>query len=147
MGQCFLLFDKLPDYQKMKIHSKAVLVAIVGTIVLFLALFFLQDSFLKEVPSDQEALFKMSSFYFMIACVVCIVLLEMLSVFALDKLAMGFLVLMMIKLGGYMMIYTSGTELPKWIRLMLLAPLFLGILIEVSYLYYRIIETEKEQSL
>ena len=54
---------------------------------------------------------------------------------------------MMIKLGGYMMIYTSGTELPKWIRLMLLAPLFLGILIEGSYLYYRIIETEKEQSL
>ena len=124
-------------------NIKALGLAILATVVIYLTIYYIQLSFFDKTPVEIVSLFKFSTFYFLIACVVCLTLLELMKVFVPDQLALGFLVLMMVKLGGFVMVYMNGPELPKWIRLMLLAPMFVGIFIEVIFLYKRINASEQ----
>lgn len=128
----------------MKMNIKTLGVVLIATLIIFLSIYYIQLSFLDKTPSELVALFKLSSIYFLVTCVVCLVLLELMRIYVADKLAMGFLVLMMMKLGGYVMLYMNGPELPKWMRLMIILPMFIGIFIEVGYLYYRISNSESK---
>ena len=126
----------------MKMNVKALVLAIVATLAIYISIYFIQESFLGKTSAELVHLLHFSTMYFMIACIVCLLLLEVMTVFVADKLAMGFLVLMMIKLGGFVMVYMNGPDLPKGMRVLVMISMFTGIILEVIYLYYRISKLE-----
>ena len=126
----------------MKMNTKALVLAIVATLAIYISIYFIQESFIGKTSAELVHLLHFSTMYFMIACIVCLLLLEVMTVFVADKLAMGFLVLMMVKLGGFVMVYMNGPDLPKGMRVLVMISMFTGIILEVIYLYYRISKLE-----
>ncbi len=112
-------------------------------LIIFSILFGIQSQFMGKEPVEMVSLFKVSFLYFSGACMVTLILLELMSTTVPDKLAIGFLLLTMIKLGGFILIYMSREDIPKFIRLMILVPMFLGVVVEVLYLTWRISQLNK----
>lgn len=123
---------------KNKIELKRLGIYFTISLLCFSGLYFAESFFLEKVSTDMHSLFTVSFIYFSISCISSILLLEILSNFVPEKLAIGFLILTMMKLGGFILIYMSRDDIPKTIRLLILGPMFLGVILEVIYLSWRI---------
>lgn len=114
-------------------------ICVVVSIVCFLGLYYGISCFLdKNTPDEMLQLFDHSFLYFSLVCIVILCVLELLSNILPEKLAIAFLVLTMMKLGGFILLYMAKDEIPKFIRVLILVPMFFGVILEVLYLIWRI---------